>query len=306
MTSGGGSLVLFDTRFFHDAPFIEADPGLGELRDAVDWANQSTDGNGSPHQGPRVGQTYQQNGREYYVYNMDCDEVGYGSTRYREGYAVGLTGARSYAGDPRRDYLLKLGVVCSPWSNKSWSDHWRFLRVITQGLFEKDDVDRLRTAWGGLLWDFINRAHLNLKPADTSTEYRVRPAPLKTCPPNYALRGMTVYYDTSSSPDPRVVGVESLSCTRVVDQGGPQLIDVFTSPNFSSRYEMTVDFGLPLEFPLRQDIGVVDTNLHSNGVQSAYIGCVNSNEVLSSLQVHRARPEDEFVAMYASCRPAPM
>ena len=316
------------------------------------WAEGSVDGEGAPGatgpgapQPPNPGQPPNSR-REILKQIYHCDKsLSWVRSAYHEGMMVGLVGIQ--ISPPDKDpndisltYLGGLGSICAPWSDVSWSDHWRFVNVNTLDWFERDGRTA-RNAWPGRLVDFLTRAFIKLTPPQAEDldrlrnipatgvteiqEYQVRPVPMKMCPPNYVMSSMRAIVHGGV-----VKGIDRLRCVRNIPDSQnlalPKTLEVsMTTGSEHQGYTMTANneiksVGTPAKrgidaqgdkvysFPLRQDIGMVHPALVANlpGVARRWVGCTDPDSmVISALQIHYDRATREIVSLMPACRVLP-
>lgn len=273
---------------------------VGNFDEQFQWSETSMDGSNPPG-GTFKGHEYD----GYYELEYHCDNddrnTSYDSPYAgHKGYLIGAIGARTYKGE--MDGLTSYGSVCSPWSNKSWSDNWRFLGVTTTPWLEFE-IQRARGIWPDYLVNLLKRAFYTLE--NETSEFALKPIALKTCPPNYAVSQVQFELNVEAEM-PYITSVEAFKCTPInsdVYGGGHELMTVYTNPQ-SKHDGYTID-GIP--FNLRQDIGIVNPVHKTYEKETVWVGCA-PNQVMVSLAMQistLASTEGMFIGANPGCRNKP-
>mgnify|MGYP003374732262 CR=1 FL=1 len=155
------------------------------------------------------------------------------------GVAIGFVGSKSFLSDypflksdGDKPVLGSLRIICAPWTSRPFTDNWQFL--FWGG--RKSEYDKIKSThdssvdflFKGLTTSFEQRdVIVNNNPVST-----VRPISMKTCPPNYLLKGFNVIYNNEDPTSIYIVGIESLLCVDTANNptDTPKLLTVCLDP----------------------------------------------------------------------------
>ena len=186
-------------------------------------------------------------------YNQYYGQELQGYRRTQAGLMVGVLGT---ANAPRveqgNSWVASLGPVCAPWSSASWSDNWYWLIQFLRRNYSEENASENASWIPELRIALPFLTEWRAQTADLTSK-SIRPMSMKTCPPNYVVKGVGVFHENTL-----LVGLQKLIC---VNKHG-SVRSVYLAPETLAANDPQVNDAGQFEyqihgqsFPLAQHIG---------------------------------------------------
>lgn len=142
-------------------------------------------------------------------------------THVNAGVGVGFIGSVAYNPAAPNERIVDEGstlgflrLVCAPWSSVPFVTNWPFLRTTGSAFLRGTAQSTISFGeLGSLDAALATMAEYRYDDVDTGEEY-IRPMSMKTCPPNYFLRGIRFNALTDPSETKRIIGgITELVCS---------------------------------------------------------------------------------------------
>jgi len=206
------------------------------------------------------------------------------------GMMIGVMGASA----KNSRYIGDFQLICAPFSSQSYTKNWRFLHNKGAAPPWYYSLIKGFRGWG----NFAQLMHKRfLQKVGAPKGQMVRPVPMKLCPPNYLMNGISVRTDGKG-----ILGVLSLECRKPLNPGtrqnaaGADQISVYLDASESGVDGYTL-YGN--DYSLDQRVGNPSRNIGSNEKIERF-SC--ENFVLSALEMtHNHR--GELVQFVPKCTP---
>ena len=188
------------------------------------------------------------------------DDFHFDRARIRKGMVIGFMGGASHSSIPNDGktivHLTDLFNICTPWTEASWFDNWNFTHIHGEHLGSKSPGRKaFFPIWWRKLYHAVREVYeLRKDSSGSSTVEHVRPPSMKTCPPNYHMKGVTFYHGKKSGSDlPILLGIKYLRCARMETRY--EKILASTKPGFGAKWmgNMPLYITVPLETNVSQN-----------------------------------------------------
>jgi hypothetical protein len=204
-------------------------------------------------------------------------------------------------------------MVCTPWSSVPFVRNWSFLQTIgTSARNTGPNTAMVPNSFGTLAHSLATIAEWRHDPNEPEDAY-LRPLSMKTCPPNYFLRGVDFHVrpHPGNADQAILAGITRLHCQRSIrphnnEPIGERIVIELYDPEDSCQMHLGDDcFSLGQQIGWSRPTSVPQCQGETDTLCSDRIMCDDPGEAVSGFYYHRS--SDGFISEFGlDCMRAPL